>query len=221
MITLSASHFVKVSAGALLIFLFCGNIQPAWLQNGSGKAFCCADTERPDTEYYVVQGAQQFLDSYSNLLMFMQKTESGAAENINTDDAGFYLAKALENMKAANDTYFKLKTIAAQTPYNLIVIYRLKSFDYDGFYNSNLKNLNSQIFSDAKTYLLKGDVRGIYAKMYANTSELIDAVSGMITAYESGSIQPLSQTWRANYLFSGTLLFGQFVAEVFNNIDAK
>ena len=165
---------------------------------------------------YIVDGAGYFLGSYDKTLMFMKKVEWYEKQEVTNDELINLLDNALEQMKLAYTTYVSLNQLAYSTPYNPVVIDALKNFNYDGFQAEY--NLNGEIFADAKTYLGKGDIRGVYRKVMWDTAQLIGLLNRVKEKLEAGVFPPLKEVWKLNQAYSQSLLFGQYISQVFGNL---
>jgi len=146
----------------------------------------------------------------------MKKTELSDKQFVSNDELIDPLDNALEQMKLAYTTYVKLNQLAYNTPYNPLVIDALKNFNYDGFRAEY--NLNGEIFSEVKAYLGKGDIRGVYRKVMWDTAQLIGLLNRVKEKLEAGVFLPLKEVWKLNQAYSQSLLFGQYIAQVFANL---
>lgn len=97
------------------------------------------------------------------------------------------------------------------------MIERLKYFDYVGFKES--RGLNKEKFSDVEKYLSNGDVRGAFSKIVSNCEKLSSMLQSLLKSSESGVFPDLKTVLWANNLFSDTLVFGQYCAEVFHTLS--
>lgn len=209
----------RIIIGVLILILFKFNTFSVWYVNGSEGGFVGSGDEN-DTGTtigdYVVDGAGYFLESYTNILDFMKKVEWSQKQVVSNDELVKLLDTALDNMKQANQTYIGLKQLADTTPYNYAVIDALKSFDYDGFQVE--KNLNDGIFTGVRNYLAKGDIRGIYGKIIADTEQIVVLLNRVKENVNAGVFPPLKETWKLNQSYSQSLLFGQYIAQIFDCI---
>jgi hypothetical protein len=166
--------------------------------------------------YLVVKGASYFLYSHSKFQMFLNKVELSEIYGINYDELNGIIDEAISKMDSAQYTYYVLKVVAAETPYNQSVIERLKSFDYDGFFYG--RDLNPVVFNKVKEYLYNGDITGAYCEMFSNKSILLDKLIFVKRFISKGSIPPISELWSLNQVYSNSLLFGQYIAMIFSSV---
>lgn len=222
----------KLILGSFVLLLFQINIFSFWAINYSQTIFNSNNsTTGPSAngsiykssgsslENYIIQGAANFLDSYNYTLQYMKKTEAMPLEGVNPVELKELLTSALASMKQANESYVSLKNLADRTPYDLDKVIALKGFNYEKYLRNNSKYLNKELFKDVKSYLSDGDVRGIYRKMVSDTAQIIVILNRLISATESGAILCLEDTWKVNQLYSQFLLFGQYVAQIFENMS--
>ena len=203
--------------------IFNANLFSWWVSNGSGGAynrsgdgFSSPSSLVDDIDQYIVEGAGYFLDSYSYTLQFMRKVELSANRELNYPELSQLLDTALVNMQQARDTYKLLKETAEITPYNPVVIEALKSFDYDRYCKNNW--LNSEIFSRVKSYLGKGQVTETYGKLLADMETMIYLLRLIKKYIDFNLFPPVKAVRLLNQTYSTSLLFGQYVASVFEEL---
>jgi hypothetical protein len=187
---------------------WCNNTDGAF--NGSGEDIS-ASTDL--IEQYIAEGAGYFLDSYSCTLQFMRKVELAINRELNYPELNQLLDSALTNMEQARATYKLLKETADQTSYNPAVIDALKNFNYDMYCYSN--GLNREIFNGVKSYLIRGQVREIYGKLLSDMGTIIDLLQTVKKNIDNNLFPPVGTVRQLNQTFSTSLLFGQYVAGVF------
>ena len=191
-----------------------------WYANSAGNAFNVggegvgASTDR--INQYTAEGAGYFLDSYSYTLQFMRKVELAGQLELNYPELDQLLDSALMNMEQARAAYKLLKETADQTPYNPGVIEALKSFNYDLYGETN--GLNKEIFTGVKSYLSKGQVREIYGKLMADMETMIHLLQAVKKNIDNKLFPPVVTVRQLNQTYSTSLLFGQYVAGVFEAI---
>ena len=96
------------------------------------------------------------------------------------------------------------------------MIYRLIFFNYDLFQWE--RGLNPYIFKEVKKYLSTGNVNGIFNRLLSASETLILKVTALKDQADAYKFPDLYTIWRVNQLFSETLLFGQYGAEVFQAV---
>ena len=140
----------KLFLGIVILLFLNFNLFTCWTVNGSGSAYNGgsgsgsggSDTTSSDNnagviDIYIALGGGYFLESYAKTLTFMNKTELTALYGMNYQELQTLLNDALLNMELANQTYGSLHQIAANTPYNPVVIRALKDFNYHDFFSEN------------------------------------------------------------------------------------
>ncbi|MCP4215615.1 MAG: hypothetical protein GY765_13255 [bacterium] len=168
-------------------------------------------------KHYVVEGAGYLLKSYSYIFALLHNVEMSEIKGPDYGSMYWNVTLAADNMKKAGDTYGNLVRKAASTPYNPEVTRALGSFDYTGFQEK--KGLNSVIFQEAACWLKKGDVLGIYKQMAVDIESilyLLKAVKSNTDVYLFPNLEDIRQLSRK---CSESMLFGQYVALVFNELD--
>jgi len=119
-------------------------------------------------------------------------------------------------MSQANTLYAQLLEKANRTPYCYETLFKLFFFDYYGFQAK--RNLNPRVFREVINYLSYGDIRGVYSILYKRTVKILADLENLNIAVNDGTLPDMRQMWSLNQYYAETLLFGQYVAEVFNEI---
>jgi len=165
----------------------------------------------------VIKGAGHYLKSQSDALEFFNAVE--LSELVNGPDykeLSVFINSAVSNMKNARDTYYRLMVAAQVTPYNPVVIEKLRALDYDAIQDQY--NLNQTIFKEVKGFLSRNDVNGVYNRFYLNTCRILELLYDMQKLVDAGIFPGRSLLWELNQQYSSSLLFGQYVAIVFSAI---
>jgi hypothetical protein len=206
--------------GILTLSLFTTNLLPLVIANESPGGFASPSGTigeiNNSIDNYVLKGAGYFLNGYGDILRFMNTIELAKLEGPQYDQLTRYIADAVVNMENANFTYTALVQEAAQTPYNLTVILKLRAFDYNGFMEKN--NLNPFIFKKVEEYLRNGNIRGIYSYLQGTVENVLPVLYRVKTAVQSGKSPVGVDVWMLGQTCSEILLFGQYTAQVFYEI---
>jgi hypothetical protein len=164
----------------------------------------------------IVEGALNFLTSYSDYLLFLNRVELSGENNPGYDEMQILLNRCLEKLQSAKTAYLSINQTTGNTPYNLEMIYRLIFFNYDLFQWE--RGLNPNIFKEVKKYLSTGNVNGIFDRLLSTSETLILKITALKDTADASKFPDLYTIWRVNQLFSETLLFGQYAAEVFQAV---
>ncbi len=202
-----------------LILFLSTNIFSLWYLNYSDIAYGGDGESSPAMSGLIIDGCGYFLESYANTLLFMKKIEWSGKTALDYDELKNILEKAMDNMKSANETYVNLKQAADAAPYNPAVILALKNFDYDGFKEAN--SLNGDVFNQVKGYLVKGDIRGVYARILLDTENLIILLERIKVQVDTGDFPVIGDVWNLNHAYSQSLLFGQYLSRVFYRLTTN
>jgi hypothetical protein len=168
-------------------------------------------------EGYIVDGAVDFLKSYTFTLTALQRIEASSKSALDYNELRSILKNAIGNMNGAVEIYRKLKTLSENTPYNPVMIDRLRVFDYGAFRES--KGLNGFTLDNVEKYLSAGDVRGVISKFSSDSEALLKMLQELYYKADTGSFPDIQAVWQLNRVFSETLQFGQISAEVFYEIS--
>jgi len=164
----------------------------------------------------IVDGAGNYLTAYSDYLLFLNQVELSSENSPGYDEMQTHLNRCLEKLQRAKTAYLSINQTTITTPYNLEMIYRLIFFNYDLFQWE--RGLNPSIFKEVKKYLSTGNVNGIFDRLFSVTDTLIIKVTAVKEMADAYTFPGLDSIWRLNQLFSETLLFGQYAAEVFQAV---
>jgi hypothetical protein len=167
-------------------------------------------------KYLIIKSATYFFKGKSNIDLLASRLEAADIEAVNFYELQKIVNDALYNMKTARYYYQALKSKADNTPYNQTIISQLIVFDYDSF--SAEFGLNGDIFNQVKGYLKAGDVRGTYARLYAYTDNIIDMLETVQKEVYYWDIPEIKNVWKLHQECAHMLLFGQYIAQIFQNL---
>ena len=137
----------------------------------------------------------------------------GAYNDCTYEELNKIVDSALENIINANATYYILIQIAQDTPYDMEVILKLKSFDYQDFMTEY--SLNSDIFKEVEGYLKNGDITGTFIRIYTNFIKIKRLLLSIKYEVSLNKMPTLSKIWEVNEEASRTLTFGQYITRIF------
>ena len=190
--------------------------------NHSDEAF---DEEAPNTvdakffssstiRELIIKGAEYFFKTQADINLLSENTE--VSDLYGADFFTLWLAanSAMDNLNMARFYYQELQYKADRTPYNQVVIAKLMTFDYDSFQEE--QGLIKDVFSEAKSYLVKGDVRGVYK----NTSNYFDSLAKTLETIKDelyvGKVPGNKHMWNLNQICAKAHMFGQYIAMLFD-----
>ncbi|MCP4219799.1 MAG: hypothetical protein GY765_34525 [bacterium] len=164
----------------------------------------------------VIISAGHYLKGQSFINALSEKVE---LSDIRTTD--FYtmhvdLDSAINSIYSAWYYYGQLKTKADCTPYNQGVIKTLAAFDYDRFQKKH--HLIKDVFKDVRALLVKGDVRGVYSRISSDMEKIYYDLEDVNHYLVWNTIPSNEKMWDLNQQCAKTLLFGQYVARIFDAI---
>jgi hypothetical protein len=205
---------LKIFIGVFLAYAFSMSAFACICANGAGDGYIPEKTNGTNViETYVIEGAGYFLNANSSILLLLNKVEMAELKGADYSEFRTILDDAVYNMKEAKLTYDNLIKTAEATPYNQNVITILKTFNYDAFAENN--GLNSLIFKVVENHLGSGDITGSFKKINTKFTKIIDMLAAMSETISSNQTPDISALWKLNQESSQTLLFGQYIAQVF------
>jgi hypothetical protein len=212
--------FSIVFVAVVTCLLMTGTIYALIYGNGSGDGYqppkAPVSVGDNSIETYIEMGGGYFLKSHSDIQLFLNKVEMS---NINGSDYNEWqgiLKSALGNMRNAKETYDLLIKTAEATPYNQEVITRLEKFDYASFAQAN--DLNGIIFKEVEQRLGAGDITGFYKSAYTGMCAIEKLLISVQDEVSINKMPGLRVLWKLNGLYAETMMAGQYVAMVFNEI---
>jgi len=209
----------------IFIGLFCFPVYSLYFSNTTGIVFGSGGnglgTTNDELNSLIIQGAEQFLESYANLLDLMQQTESSTDLKANPGMLLPLVSKSLNGIDSAAATYTRLIAASKRIPYNPAVVDKLKNFDYPGFAELPDRFMNKPAFNEARSYLSRGDIRGLYGKMKSDFKKIARLLKSIYRSIDEEKTIPVKETWKLNHVYSQTLLLGQYTAQVCSAINRE
>lgn len=181
--------------------------------DGSGESNGMGIRENSIIENYIEEGGGYFLNTYSNIMSISNRIEMANLEGIDYEELQKIVDSALENIINAKVTYYILIQLAQDTPYNMEVISKLKSFDYQAFMTEY--SLNSDIFKEVERYLKNGDITGSFIRIKNSFIKIEGLLWSIKYEVLSNKMPGLSKFWQVNEEASNTLIFGQYITRIF------
>ncbi|MDQ1350154.1 MAG: hypothetical protein QG657_455 [Acidobacteriota bacterium] len=230
MIKKNKKIILTVTLGILVLFAFSGDLLSLIVANETQKGFdnppgvpdahgtprYAGIKANSTIENYIIKGASYLLSGYADTLLFLNTVELAKLEALPYDQLTKIISDAVSDMENAYVTYAALEQEAAQAPYNPGVIRQLQMFDYNGFMVKN--NLNPVIFKNVEGYLTKGNIRGVYHYLNTSVENILSIQYRIKAAVEEEKLPDVADLWLLNQTYSETLLFGQYVAQIFYEI---
>jgi ABC-type multidrug transport system fused ATPase/permease subunit len=161
----------------------------------------------------IIVGAGYFLDSYSDMILLLNKIEMSDLNRVDYNDLRGTLYSAIEKMEGAKEAYTFLKQSAEITPYNQEKINRLISFDYTGFQETEA--INSTICKDVDLYLKAGDITGLFGRTLSDMETILEMLYQVKMTIDNDQLPENSPLWKLNRKYSETMQDGQYAAEIF------
>jgi len=204
----------------LIIFSFtCGLLNSRIIANRGENTIDHGDERSIYTGNNIVEGAANYLNSYSTYLTLLNRIELSDVKGIDYDELTQIIDKIIATMERAESAYMSLVFNSFGTESNYDFLYRLYLFDYDGF--AKKKRLNTVIFDSVTRYLKNGDVIGVFVKLWNDSSRIKLKLYEIKTYITARNFPDLSLLWALNQDFSQTMFFGQYAAQVFFAVDGE
>jgi hypothetical protein len=171
-------------------------------------------------ESLIISGAAYFLDGNSTYLLFLNRIETTTdMANVNYVELKEILNNAIDKMTQAYSTYDMLVLKANSTPYKQSFIDKLTDLNYTSFAKG--RGVTGSCWDDCAALLENGNVRGVFTRLSDNTAIILDRLNMIKGSLDANQFPDLGQMWRLNQLYSETMLFGQYSAEIFYEVSGK
>jgi hypothetical protein len=172
-----------------------------------------------DMESYIKEGAGFYLKSNSDFLQVLNRVEVAVPGGLDYIELRALTKSAISNMESAVAAYRNLKAASDAASYNPGMIDRLKGFNYYEFRVS--MELNASLSRTVEKYLSTGDVKGVFSKILVDSETLSKMLQTLYVSVDAGNFPDINLLWRINKVFSETLQFGQYSAQVFYEISKQ
>ncbi|MCP4151057.1 MAG: hypothetical protein GY757_25155 [bacterium] len=196
--------------------LFSNTTPIAFIQDGGGSSPTSVKANSHSIRELVIISAGYYFKAQKNINYLSEIVELSDIQSTDFNSLQAVINESMNNVYYSWYYYQQLIVEANRTAYNEKVIKRLSEFDYDGFRSS--KALVKDVFGDVKAYLINGDVRGVYCKLAADIAEIYFIIADIQKSAYRGEVPANEAMWTLNQKCATTLLFGQYVARVFEEI---
>ncbi len=224
--TKKKNAFIKAFMG-IACLIFSQVLFPYVCANGSGDSYSNNPTGitaidstlsngNQQINSYIEEAAGYFLQAHSDILNFSTLYEL-ADDGIDYTQWQQHLQQAANNLSSARGTYSMLIQIAEITPYRIPILNQLNQFNYAQYKADN--NLDSETFAETESFLTSGNITGIYKRIHNSVTAIEAILKGLESDVAAGTKPGIQSVWDINEGFSNTLLFGQYVARVFDELD--
>ncbi len=218
------NHKRKVASTMLLwgismLLIFSANAHAIVWYNGSPTIKIEIPDMHESLDHAQIDGAGHFLKAYSDILLILQKIEIADSNGADFVELQGLLEETISNLKTTREVYSILKEeMELMTP-DPGMLMELAFFNYDAYCWEH--RLNPFIFRKVKSFLMRGDVEGLYGDALIDIEEMIDIASRMKKRVAAGQFPELKDLWHLDEVCAQTLRTGQYTARVFIEIKNK
>lgn len=201
---------------ALILLVVNINLYPLICLNGGGRGYEPVGesfTGINTIESYIIDGSNSYLAAKSDVETVLRLIEKKDIQGLEYKELNAVVDSAIANMKTAVGIYETLIQEASNTPYNVDLQTRLKTFDYTSF--MLLNGLNKSTFGAVSGLLKYGDITGCFKKTYADMKNILAMLQTIKGATAFNRLPDLSVFWRVNESCCEISLFGSYFARVF------
>jgi len=190
--------------------------------NGGGRGYDPVGesiTSINTIESYIIDGSSSYLAAKLDVETFLRLIEMKDIQGLEYKELNAVVDRAIANMKTAVGIYEVLIQEATNTPYNVDVQTRLKTFDYTAFMFSN--GLNKIVFGTVSGFLKYGDITGCFKRTQSDMKNILAMLQTIKGATALNRLPDLSIIWRLNESCCEVSLFGSYVARVFDALPTN
>lgn len=213
LMTFSFTILISLIVFPMLVF-------PVIFGNGSGSGYQRSAGNRGggtgEIEAYVIRGAGHYINAYGEILGFLNRYEMEPLSGIDFAECSAILNRALAHLDGAVATYRVLIKTAALTPYDEGVISRLRDFDFTAFMKGRGSDVND--LPEVTDLLRAGDITGVYQWIYSRLQGLRSALNTVKHEVSQNRLPAVNSIWELNRLCTHTMLVGQDLSQIFNEI---
>lgn len=204
----------KIVLVTLLVFMIT-NLNGAWWAN----EFPCLYQNSSQCESLVVQGASNFLQSFSNFYLFLNESEL----NSKYETTGFDFVKAnsaientLNNLVVSRENLSQLLSLLRKGNAESNAIQKLKSFNYEALILN--RKLHPVVMDRLKYFLSRGDLEGFLEEILSDLDSMIGHSVKIQYSIQNNKIPSLNDLRVLFQEFSDCMLFGYYASLVFSEI---
>jgi hypothetical protein len=162
-----------------------------------------------------IEAAGFFLQSNSDFQAFLKKVELSEIYTVNEAELIELINRAYENMEIAHSLYYRVWQLSKSLEHNPVVLQKLAQFDYGLILKE--KRLIPSIFNEVENYLKKGNMPGVFEKIYNNTGEILQEMKTLESIKDTDYIN-IPLCWEVNQQLLESALFGQYISQIFFEI---
>ncbi|NIM12760.1 MAG: hypothetical protein GTO45_11700 [Candidatus Aminicenantes bacterium] len=216
------SFILNVFVVSIIFFTLSMNLVFARIYcNGAGGGYDDGGGESTDgknmtIENYIVEGSGHFLQAKKDIQELLEIVELQDVQGIDFENMNRVVYSALVNINHAIETYDNLIETAEATPYNEIVLSKLRYFNYFGYMIEN--GLNWIVFNNVEAYLCNGNITGVFKHSHYRFLEVRQLLNNVKEDVSMNKLSGTSVFWKLNETSDEISLFGSYVARVFASL---
>jgi len=199
------------SVFVFIILLITCPMYAAWVLNGGES-----NDDKDQSGSLIIDGASNFLQSYSNILMLLNESELSLTIGFDFAIAGSAVDTAAIKLKNSRDKYSTALMLMKQATYSPSFIQGLKDFNYDIFVEE--RRLNPCPMQHVSIYLSKGDVIGVYEKAIKDLDELQAKLAIIRASIHNNEVPDLEDLRTLYQHYSDFMAFGYYCSLVFYEV---
>jgi len=176
--------------------------------SGDGIALEVFGEGNPEIAGLMIDGAANFLNSYSEAILLLKEYEIGCKAPFNFTIALAKTNAAIESLESAHNYYSQAISIGEKLQYVELNRNKLLSYDYNT--RTAAEKLNVEISSEVTGFLSQGDVIGLYRRNIERVDTILLLLKSIHEKLEAGIKPDVTQFWTVLHNYSETALFGNY-----------
>jgi hypothetical protein len=187
----------------VLCFTFT-HLHPAIYLNDTDPVF--HSPARGEISNLIIDGAEKFLDSYSEALLILREYEISEKASLNFNIALQRTESALEKLEDSRKQYARSIAIGEKEKYVDTFRDKLMAFNYEQCEKG--KSFNATIVQEVTGFLKDGDVLGLYKKNLEKIDGIISVLKDIKDKLNNNIKPDVSVFWTLLQKYSETVMFG-------------
>lgn len=175
-----------------------------------------SDTE---TSNLIIDGASDFLQSYSQLLLLLKESEKTSKNGFDFINAQNVSISAVKKLTSSKENYTHAVTRMKESGFDKTAIQKLQEFNYEGL--TEQRKCHPDVMNEVSFYLAKGDILGLYEEMVSDLGLMLNSLIIIKNCTQENTL-PHIEDLRALYQqYSDFMLKGYYTSLIFDEITNK
>lgn len=206
---------IKTLILTAMLFFMITNLNGAWWAN----EFPCPYPYNSQCESLILQGASNFLQSFSSFYLLLNESELNSNSNLNSFDserASIYIENAINKLIASRENLSQFLSLLKNGIIDSDIIQKLKSFNYENLVA--MQELYPAVMNRVKYFLSEGNLNGFLEEIISDLDVIINNSINIQNIISNKTMPDLDDLREIFQKFSDCMLFGYYSSLVFSKI---